>query len=110
MNTAILHSVQFLNIIYSCLTRVSYRFLYKSISANRHTDTNETCRTEATSCVCVYVYIYIYMYICIYVYLCIYGDADIDIYTKQGRVGSRGCGMQRCVCVCMHGVCVCVCV
>ena len=46
MNKAILNSLQFLNIIYNCLTRVSYEFLYKRISANRHTDTNETCRTE----------------------------------------------------------------
>jgi hypothetical protein len=45
MNKAILNSVQFFKFIY-CLTRVSYEFLDKSISANRHTDTNETCRTE----------------------------------------------------------------
>ena len=45
MNKAILNSIQFFKFIY-CLTRVTYEFLDKSISANRHTDTNETCRTE----------------------------------------------------------------
>ena len=43
MNIDILNSVPFLNIIYNCLPRVNYKFLYKS---NRHTDTDETCRTE----------------------------------------------------------------
>ena len=46
MNKVILNRIQFLNIIYNCLTRIRYEFLYKIISAQRHTDTNETCGTE----------------------------------------------------------------
>jgi hypothetical protein len=41
-----LNSVQNFDVIYDSPTRFGYKVLYKSISTNRHTDTNETFRTE----------------------------------------------------------------
>ena len=46
MDKAVLNSVQFLYVNYNSPTCFSYKVLYKSISTNRHTDTNETFRTE----------------------------------------------------------------
>ena len=46
MDKAVLNSVQFFDVIYNSPTCFSYKVLYKSISTNRHTDTNETFRTE----------------------------------------------------------------
>ena len=46
MYKAVLYSIQFVDIIYNSLTWFSYKVPYKSISTNRHTDTNETVRTE----------------------------------------------------------------
>jgi hypothetical protein len=46
MYKAILHSVQFFNVIYNSPTCFSYKVLYKRISTNRRTNTNETFRTE----------------------------------------------------------------
>ena len=46
MYKAVLNSVQFFDVIYNSPTCFSYKVLYKSISTNRHTDTNETFRTE----------------------------------------------------------------
>ncbi len=46
MYKSVLNSVQFVDVIYDRATCFSYYVLYKSISTNRHTDTNETFRTE----------------------------------------------------------------
>ena len=46
MYQAVLNSLQFFNVIYSSPTCFSYKVLNKSISTNRHTNTNETFRTE----------------------------------------------------------------
>ena len=46
MDKAVLNSVQFLYVNYNSPACFSYKVLYKSISTNRHTDTNETVRTE----------------------------------------------------------------
>jgi len=46
MNKAVLNSVYFFHVIYNSPTCFSYKVLYKSISTNRHTDTNETFNTE----------------------------------------------------------------
>ena len=46
MYKAVLIRVQLLYVIYDSPTCFSYKFLYKSISTNRHTNTNETFRTE----------------------------------------------------------------
>ncbi len=43
----ILNSIQFLYVIYDIPTFFPYKTLYKSISANRHTNANETFRAEA---------------------------------------------------------------
>jgi hypothetical protein len=48
MYKAVLNSVQFLYVIYNSPTCFSYKVLYKSISTNRHTNTNETLRTEGS--------------------------------------------------------------
>jgi hypothetical protein len=45
MYKAVLNSVQFLDVINNRPTCFSYKVLYKSISSNSHTDTNETFRT-----------------------------------------------------------------
>ena len=42
MYKAVLNSVQNFDVIYDSPTRFGYKVLYKSISTNRHTDTNET--------------------------------------------------------------------
>jgi hypothetical protein len=46
MYKAVLYCIQFVVIIYNSLTCFSYKVLYKSISTNRHTNTNSTFRTE----------------------------------------------------------------
>ena len=46
MYKAVLNSVQFLDVIYNSPTCFSYKVLCKRISTNRHTNTNETFRTE----------------------------------------------------------------
>jgi hypothetical protein len=46
MNKSVLNSVQFLDVMYNIPTCFIYKVLYKSISTNRQTDTNETFRTE----------------------------------------------------------------
>jgi hypothetical protein len=48
MYKAVLSSVQFFNVIYNSPTWFSYKVLYKSISTNGHTNTNETFRTEGS--------------------------------------------------------------
>ncbi len=44
MYKVVLNSVQFFDVIYDSPTRFRYKVLCKSISTNRHTDTNETFR------------------------------------------------------------------
>jgi hypothetical protein len=46
VDTAVLHSVLLLCVINDSTTCFSYKVPYKNISTNRHTDTNETLRTE----------------------------------------------------------------
>ncbi len=46
MYKTILNIVKFLYVIYDSPTSVSYKVLYESVSTNRHTDANETFRTE----------------------------------------------------------------
>ena len=46
MYKSILNNVQFFNVIYNIPTCFNYKVLYKIISTNRHTNTNETFRTE----------------------------------------------------------------
>ena len=46
MYKTILNSVSFLYVIYNSPTCFSYKVPYESVSTNRHTDTNETIRTE----------------------------------------------------------------
>jgi hypothetical protein len=43
---SVLNIVQFFDVIYNSRTCFSYKVLYKSISNNRHTDTNETVRAK----------------------------------------------------------------
>jgi hypothetical protein len=46
MNKSFLNSVHFFDVLYNSPTCFSYKVLYKSISINRHTDTNEILKTE----------------------------------------------------------------
>jgi hypothetical protein len=46
MYKAVLNSVQLLYVIYDSPTCFGYKVLYKSISTNRHTNTNKTFRAE----------------------------------------------------------------
>jgi hypothetical protein len=46
MYKAVLNNVQFFDVVYNSPTCYSYKVLYKSIRTTRHSDTNETLRTE----------------------------------------------------------------